>query len=77
MAVSISKSRLKPKLLSYLRKVEQKKVAITVTDRGHPVAQIVPFRKRGKDPLKELRGSVLSYENPLEPVGVEDWELNQ
>jgi hypothetical protein len=24
--------------------------------------------------LKALRGTVLRYDNPLEPVGVEDWE---
>ena len=25
-------------------------------------------------PLEELRGSVLFYIDPLEPVGLEDWE---
>lgn len=74
MTLLVSKSALKPKLLSYLRRVERQRVAITVTDRGEPVAQIVPFSKRKKN-RKPLLGSVLKYEAPLEPVGEEAWDL--
>lgn len=75
MSLHITKSKLKPKLLSYLRRVEQKKTPIIVTDRGHPVARILPMHRREKNLLKELAGSVLKYDDPLAPVGEEDWDL--
>lgn len=72
----ISKSELKPKLLNYLRKIEHDRIKITITDRGRPVAQIIPYKEElEKDPLAYFRGSVLKYEDPFEPVGLEDWEL--
>ncbi|WP_200821973.1 hypothetical protein [Caballeronia arvi] len=37
-----------------------------------PEVQQVP--EKPISPLEELRGSVLFYQDPLEPVGVEDWE---
>ena len=76
MAKSISKSALKPKLLNYLRLVEQKRESLIITDRGRPVAQIIPFTNSKSDRLNELKGSVLHYEDPLKPVGLEDWELS-
>lgn len=74
----ISKSELKPKLLNYLRKVESDQTTITITDRGRPVAQLIPYQKKEnkkEDPMEWLKGSVLKYEDPFEPVGLEDWEL--
>lgn len=75
MSISISKSDLKPKLLSYLRKVEQKKESIIVMDRGTPVAKIIPYTEKKKNILDQLAHSVIHYDNPLDPVGEEDWEL--
>ncbi len=74
MSIEIPKSALKPKLLSYLRLVEQKKEQIIVTDRGRPVAKILPFNKKAPRVLDQLRGSVLKYEDPFTPVGMEDWD---
>lgn len=75
MTISVSKSVLKPKLLNYLRQIEKTKESILVTDRGHPVAKIVPYADGEKTVLQELKGSVMFYDNPLEPVGIADWEL--
>ncbi|MBI2340068.1 MAG: type II toxin-antitoxin system prevent-host-death family antitoxin [Deltaproteobacteria bacterium] len=76
---TVAKSEIKPKLLDYLRKVESDKVTITITDRGRPVAQIIPFKpdqsNKKEDPLEWFRGAVLKYDDPFEPVGLEDWEL--
>lgn len=74
---TISKSALKPKLLKYLRKVQKKREKIVVTDYGKPVATILPYnsQKDSLDLRQELAGSVLNFESPLEPVGLEDWEL--
>lgn len=32
-------------------------------------------RRRGEDSLKRLRGTLLKYERPFDPVGEEDWEV--
>ncbi|HBF12853.1 MAG TPA: prevent-host-death protein [Deltaproteobacteria bacterium] len=77
MTLSISKAALKPKLLSYLRFIEEKKEKIIITDHGRPVATILPYssKKDGENIQKQLKNSILKYENPLDPVGLEDWKL--
>jgi hypothetical protein len=46
------------------------------TDRreGRMDLKIVPYDRDPMEALNALRGSVLRYDDPLEPVGVEDWE---
>ncbi len=70
----VSKSELKPKLLAYLRRVEETGEELVITDRGRPVAKIIPYRSADPDPLASLRGTVVRYEAPTEPVAAEDWE---
>ena len=74
METVISKSQFKPQALEYFRKVETTRQELIITDHGRPVAKIVPYQGPGPDPLKELRNSVLKYDDPTEPVGVDDWE---
>jgi prevent-host-death family protein len=75
MATSVSKSRFKARALEYLRQVEQSGEEIVITDRGRPVAKVVPLVRDLETLLAPLRDSVLRYEHPTEPVGEEDWEL--
>ena len=75
METIVSKSKLKPRVLEYLREVEQSHREIVITDRGRPVAKIVPYVSPGEDPLAELRGSVLRYDRPTEPLDPEEWEV--
>lgn len=70
----ISKSEFKPHALRYFREVQASGQEIVITDRGIPVLKIVPFRPESHKILEELRGSVLRYDAPTEPVGMEDWE---
>lgn len=70
----ISKSQLKSQLLEYLRKVEQNKKALIVTHGGKPVVKITPYNEDPEKILKSLRNSVIYFEDPDEPVGVDDWE---
>lgn len=70
---TVSKSEFKPKALHYLRWVEKHKKPLIITHNQKPVAKVIPYSQKD-DPKKELQGSVLKYESPLEPVGVEDWE---
>ncbi len=57
-----------------MREVEQTGDSLIVTDRGQPVVEVRPVRREKKDPRDLLRGSVLYYERPTDPVGEEDWE---
>lgn len=74
METVISKSKFKPKALQYFRLVEKTGKALTITDRGRPVLKIVPYFEDEMDALKALRHSVLKYDDPTEPVALEDWE---
>lgn len=77
---TISKSSFKAKALEYMRLVEQSQQSIIITDMGNPVVQISPYDAKNTDvdnKLYALRGTLLEYENPVDPVGVEDWEALQ
>jgi prevent-host-death family protein len=71
--IVVSKSKLKPKILEYLRAVETTHQEIIVTDRGRPVLKIVPYAEE-EGLLAKLRDSVVRFDEPTEPVGLEDWE---
>lgn len=73
----ISKSQFKPKALEYFRQVQQTGQAVIITDHAKPVLKIVPYSDDPMDALKELRNSILKYEDPLKPVGENDWEALQ
>jgi prevent-host-death family protein len=68
--MKISKSDLKPKLFSYLRKVSETGRALVITEHGKPVLKIVPISESEEDPLAVLRGMVDRYDKPLESIGV-------
>lgn len=70
----VSKSKFKPHALQFFRKVEQTGNEIIITDHGKPVLKIIPFSEEPFEGLKALRNSVIKYEDPTTPVGVEDWE---
>ncbi|MDA1079731.1 MAG: type II toxin-antitoxin system Phd/YefM family antitoxin [bacterium] len=77
MAVTISKSQFKPKALEYLRLVELKRERLIITHKGKPVAQVMPYEDESEAIRKKLANSLLFYTDPLEPVGLEDWEALQ
>lgn len=74
-SLAVVKSVLKPQLLHYLRLVEKRKSHVIVMDRGRPVAKIIPYVQSARDAVKKLHRSVIRYDDPLEPVGMEDWDL--
>lgn len=71
---SVSKSRFKARALEYFREVERSGRPLVVTDHGKPVIKIVPYSEDPAAAFVELRDSVVRYEAPTDPVGVEDWE---
>ena len=69
-----SKAQFKSKALEYFRRVQETRQPLVITDNGVPVLKIVTYTEDPDELLAALRGSVLDYEAPLEPVGENDWE---
>ncbi|OOG20525.1 prevent-host-death protein [Thioalkalivibrio denitrificans] len=70
----VSKSQFKARALEYLRQVEATGDTVVVTDNGHPTVEVRRFRADPRTPLERLRGSVVEYRDPFEPVGESNWE---
>ena len=74
MTIQVSKSQFKAKALELMRQVEISGEPLVITDRGKPALEIRKLATEKRDPFETLRGSVLRYDDPFEPVGLEDWE---
>ena len=74
MEKMISKSQFKPHALKYFREVEKTGQEIIISDRGKPVLKIIPYTENPELALKALRDTVVMYNDPTQPVGLEDWE---
>ncbi|MBX9811825.1 MAG: type II toxin-antitoxin system Phd/YefM family antitoxin [Burkholderiales bacterium] len=77
METIISKSKFKPRALEYFRLVEETREGLIITDRGKPVLRITPYQPAPDakaEGRKRLRDAVVRYDDPFEPVGLEDWE---
>ena len=73
----ISKSEFKTKALEYFRQIESSGESIIITDHGKPALEVRPYRGHSRPPLDVLRGSVVRFDNPMEPVAVDDWDAAQ
>ena len=69
----IPKSTFAARPLAFIREVEKTGRALVLTNRGKPVLEIRRPAAKGDDPLAKLRGSVLFYDRPFDPVDPEDW----
>ena len=69
----VQKSKFKPKAFEYFRLVE-KGESIGIIDHGRPVAKIVPYSEEPGSAVGSLKGTLLAYGDPLDPVGEADWE---
>lgn len=73
----VSKSEFKAKALEFFRKIEASGESVIVTDHGKPALEVRPFRGIDRNPLDVLRGSVVRYDNPTDPVAEDEWEAAQ
>jgi antitoxin (DNA-binding transcriptional repressor) of toxin-antitoxin stability system len=71
---TLSKTEFKLRVLEICRHVQATGAPIVITDRGRPVLKLAPYYGDDDFVLASLRGSVLAYEDPMEPVGDETWE---
>jgi len=76
-ANQVSKSEFKAKALEFFRKIEASGESVIVTDHGKPALEVRPFRGVKRDPLDVLRGSVVRYDSPTDPVAEDEWEAAQ
>ena len=65
----VSKSTFKSNASAYFREVEGTGKALVITDQGKPVLKLVPYGDDPAEILRSLRGTVIRYLDPLEPVG--------
>lgn len=71
----VSKSEFKARALELMRQVESTGEPLIVTDRGRPALELrVVASATGPSALERLRGSVLRYDSPLDPVDEDAWE---
>jgi len=70
----VSKSTFKAKALEIFRAVEASGETVVVTDHGRPTLELRPYHNTARQPLEILRGSVVRYVDPTEPVGIDEWD---
>jgi prevent-host-death family protein len=71
---TVSKADFKARALEICRRVQASGEPIVITDRGRPVLKLAPYYGDDDSVLASLRGSVLAYHDPVQPVGEESWE---
>ncbi len=82
MTISVSRREFERRTAEILDAARASGDLIAVTDDGQTVFEVKPSavrrseeeRQRDAVVLERLRGSVLRYDDPFEPVGVDDWE---
>lgn len=74
MAETISKSKLKARMLEIFRRLEDEGVDLIVTDHGKPVLRITPIRERDNvsQLFAGLQGRVVYHEDINEPT-IGEW----
>jgi prevent-host-death family protein len=70
----VSKAAFKARALEICRQVQETGEPILITDRGRPVLKLAPYFGDDDSVLASLRGTVLVYRDPVEPIGEETWE---
>mgnify|MGYP006299370561 FL=1 len=73
----VPKSAFKPKAFEYFRMVEEQGEPVIVTDHGRDAVRIEPILPHAGSSKDALKGSILRYEAPEEPVGEGDWEAQE
>lgn len=78
MKPTVSKSAFKAQALEIMRGVEQSGKEVVITSHGKPTLIIKPYREdTDLSPLERLKGTVISYESPTDPISESDWDILQ
>ncbi len=71
----IPKSKFISRALEYLQQVEKTGEELIITEQDKPVLKITPYAENPQKVLNSFRNTVLKYDNPTDPVGLNDWEV--
>lgn len=74
MENEVSKSKFKAHALEIFRKVEATGEPVIVTDHGQPTLIVQKYKETAGSLKDKLKGSVLRYDAPFDPVGEDSWE---
>ncbi len=74
METEISKSRFKAHVLEIFRRVELTGETVIVTDHGTPSVVVRKYVAPKTGLRDRLKGSVLRFDAPFDPVAEADWE---
>lgn len=74
---TVSKATFKARALEIFRRVQESGEAVIITDRGQPVLRLEPYYGEDDTVLESLRGSVLEYQRPTDPVDEGEWEAQR
>ena len=73
---SIAAAGFKARCLELMDRVRETGVEYVVTKHGEPVAKLVPYTAKNRKPLfGSMKGTVLKFERPLDPVD-DEWDIN-
>ena len=72
---TVSKTEFKAKALELFRGIEQTGESKIITDHGKPTLETRKLLQDKPDPLTLLRGTVVKFETPHDPVDENDWDL--
>jgi hypothetical protein len=75
MKTQMSKSGFKARALEVFRHIERTGEPVIITDHGEPTLIIRKYSPAAGTALQRLRGSVLRYDAPFEPVAEDDWKV--
>ncbi|HTG99325.1 MAG TPA: type II toxin-antitoxin system prevent-host-death family antitoxin [Vicinamibacterales bacterium] len=73
----LSAAQFKATCLELMDRVRATGVEYVVTKHGKPVAKLVPYTDSEKKPLfGSMKGTVLKYERPMDPIDA-DYDINR
>lgn len=74
--MQIALNSFKAKLSEYINQMLSTGQPIFITKHGKTIAKVLPSdeNEAWNSIKEEMKGSVLKFDNPTEPVGTEDWE---
>jgi len=73
----VSAAEFKATCLELMDRVRETGVEYVVTKHGNPVAKLVPYSNPEKKPFfGAMKGTVISYERPLDPIDGE-YDVNR
>jgi prevent-host-death family protein len=74
---SIGAAQFKARCLELMDRVRETGVEYVVTKHGRPVARLVPCTPSARRPMfGSMKGTVLKYERPFDPIDAE-WDVNR